>query len=111
MQSRCGGLLGSMRGNDRVSPAFRSRVAAMSANESLMTTLGPASRQMPKICIVMPAYNEATRIEQTLASISLYVAAGAPIGPVVLADDGSDDDTIEVAERAASILGLPIEVL
>ena len=76
-----------------------------------MPTRAPASRQMPQICIVMPAYNEATRIEQTLASISRYIAAGAPIGPVILADDGSDDDTIEVAERAASMDGLPLQVL
>ena len=76
-----------------------------------MPTRAPNSRQMPKISIVMPAYNEAARIEQTLASISRYTAAGAPIGPVVLADDGSEDDTIEVAVRAARGYGLPIEVL
>lgn len=68
-------------------------------------------RHMPTVCIVMPAYNEATRIEQTLASIALYIADGAPIGPVILADDGSDDDTINIAERAASSHELPMEVL
>jgi dolichyl-phosphate beta-glucosyltransferase len=70
-----------------------------------------AAHHMPSIAIVMPAYNEANRIEQTLASIARYRAAGAPIGPVIVADDGSDDDTVEVARRAAEREGLPVEIL
>jgi dolichyl-phosphate beta-glucosyltransferase len=69
------------------------------------------ARQMPTIAIVMPAYNEANRIEQTLTSIARYRAGGAPIGPVIVADDGSDDATVEVARRVAAREGLPVEIL
>jgi dolichyl-phosphate beta-glucosyltransferase len=63
------------------------------------------------IAIVMPAFNEADRIEQTIRSVATYVATGARIGPIVIADDGSVDGTAEVAMRAAAIVGLPIEVI
>jgi len=65
----------------------------------------------PRIGLVLPAYNEADRIEQTIDSIARYRAAGAAIGPVVIADDGSIDDTQVVARRAAAAAGLPIEIL
>jgi dolichyl-phosphate beta-glucosyltransferase len=76
-----------------------------------MSTSGSVPQQMPRIGIVMPAYNEAARIERTLTSIARYILDGAPIGPVIIADDGSDDETVTVAERTAQIHGLPIEVL
>lgn len=69
------------------------------------------ARQMPTIAIVMPAYNEANRIDRTLTSIARYRSSGAAIGPVIVADDGSDDDTIGVARRAAEREGLPVEIL
>jgi glycosyltransferase involved in cell wall biosynthesis len=67
--------------------------------------------KMPSIAIVMPAYNEAHRIEQTLGSIAAYRAGGAPIDRVIVSDDGSDDDTAAIAQRTAEALGLPLEVL
>jgi len=69
------------------------------------------ARQMPTIAIVMPAYNEAGRIERTLTSIARYRSGGAPIGPVIVADDGSEDETVEVARRIAAREGLPVEIL
>ncbi len=65
----------------------------------------------PTIAVIMPAYNEATRIERTIGSIARYRAGGAPIGPVIVADDGSDDATIDVATAAAARVGLPLEIL
>jgi dolichyl-phosphate beta-glucosyltransferase len=65
----------------------------------------------PRIALVLPAFNEAGRIEQTIGSIARYRAGGAAIGPVVIADDGSTDDTQLVARRAAAAAGLPIEIL
>ena len=65
----------------------------------------------PTIAVLMPAFNEADRIERTIGSIARYTAGGARIGPVIIADDGSIDDTVEVALRAAAKVGLTIEIL
>jgi len=66
----------------------------------------------PSITVIMPAFNEASRIEQTIATIARYRAShGETIRAVFVADDGSGDDTIEVARRAAEREGTPIEVL
>lgn len=66
---------------------------------------------MPSITVIMPAYNEASRIEGAIHSIARYRSDGARIGPVIVADDGSTDGTREVALRAAAREGLSIEVL
>jgi glycosyltransferase involved in cell wall biosynthesis len=59
----------------------------------------------------MPAYNEADRIEETLESVARYVADGGNVSRICLADDGSTDRTIEIAEREAIRLGVPLEIL
>jgi glycosyltransferase involved in cell wall biosynthesis len=65
----------------------------------------------PRVGVIMPAYNEADRIEQTLGSVATYWAGGAKVSRVYLADDGSNDRTIEIAQREANRLGLPLEIL
>jgi dolichyl-phosphate beta-glucosyltransferase len=59
----------------------------------------------------MPAYNEADRIEQTLETIAGYWADGAKVSRIYLADDGSTDSTIAIADHAARRLDLPLEIL
>ena len=66
----------------------------------------------PSIAVIMPAFNEAARIDQTIATIARYRAGqGDPIRAVYVADDGSTDDTVAVARRAAEREGTSIEVL
>ena len=65
----------------------------------------------PTIAVIMPAFNEAQRIERTIQSVARYKAGGAPIGAVIIADDGSVDGTAEVAARAATSEGLAVEIL
>jgi dolichyl-phosphate beta-glucosyltransferase len=66
----------------------------------------------PSIAVIMPAFNESSRIEQTIATVARYRAANADaIRAVFVADDGSSDDTIEVATRAAEREGTQIEIL
>jgi glycosyltransferase involved in cell wall biosynthesis len=69
----------------------------------------PAPR--PRIGVIMPAYNEADRVEQTLETIAGYWARGAKVSRIFLADDGSTDSTIEIADHAARALDLPLEIL
>lgn len=67
----------------------------------------------PYLSIVVPAYNESARLPSTLASIDAYLARQSFSSEIILADDGSDDDTREIASayRPAkanlSVLALP----
>lgn len=57
------------------------------------------------ISIVIPAYREAARIAKTLAAVSEYFTARALPFEIIVADDGSDDDTARAAGEAASEIG------
>jgi len=66
----------------------------------------------PSIAVIMPAFNEAARIDQTIATIARYRAGqGGNIVAVYVADDGSVDDTIDVARGAAQRERTSIEIL
>ncbi len=62
------------------------------------------------ISLVIPAYNEETRIIPFLASIGAYMSQyPEQISEVIVVDDGSSDDTIAVARTAGgNILGFRI---
>ncbi len=62
----------------------------------------------PALSIVIPAFNEATRISRTLAAVRERCTD--PVPQVVVVDDGSVDDTALVA-RAAASASFPVEVL
>lgn len=58
---------------------------------------------MPRIGVLIPAYNEADRIDRTIAAVS----AMPDIDELVVIDDGSTDETASVAESAgASVIRL-----
>lgn len=62
----------------------------------------------PPLSIVIPAYNEAARLPATLRALTERFAGTGT--EVVVVDDGSADDTADVA-RAASTEALPLTVL
>ena len=47
-----------------------------------------------KICVVMPAYNAASTLEQTVSELPMDV-----VDDVILVDDQSNDETVQVARR------------
>ena len=51
-----------------------------------------------RVCVLIPAFNEAERIGLTVASL----VARPEIGPIVVVDDGSADDTVRVARQAGA---------
>jgi glycosyltransferase involved in cell wall biosynthesis len=53
----------------------------------------------PQLSIVIPAYNEAARIELTLERVMSCVAAQAWDAEVLVVDDGSTDTTPQIVER------------
>ena len=53
----------------------------------------------PKLSIVIPAFNEAGRLEQPLRKIVEYLREKREASELLVVDDGSQDDTAEIAER------------
>lgn len=63
--------------------------------------LAPATPEVacPDVSIIIPAYNEAQRIPQTLVKILSFVKNADWTWEVLVADDGSRDGTAELVER------------
>jgi glycosyltransferase involved in cell wall biosynthesis len=60
------------------------------------------SRAEPELSIIIPAFNEESRLPETLARISTYIRASKRPTEVIVVDDGSTDRTAAVA---SSFLG------
>jgi dolichyl-phosphate beta-glucosyltransferase len=57
--------------------------------------------KVPRLSVVIPAYNEAARIGRTIEALREYVGRTEAECDVIVADDGSDDGTADVALQAA----------
>ncbi|HUG16525.1 MAG TPA: dolichyl-phosphate beta-glucosyltransferase [Thermomicrobiales bacterium] len=66
----------------------------------------------PRLSIVIPAYNESERLPTTLKAIDEYVTASGETTEIIVAEDGSEDNTLSVARafvsRDASYHVLPL---
>ncbi len=60
------------------------------------------ARSAPLLSIVVPAYNEALRLPATLAGWHEYLSTQSFTWEIVVADDGSTDDTAALAEAFAA---------
>ena len=62
------------------------------------------SERPPELSVIIPAYNEETRLGRTLTRIRDYFA-GRAMGPadleIIVVDDGSTDGTAQVAQDCA----------
>jgi dolichyl-phosphate beta-glucosyltransferase len=59
----------------------------------------PAGSPAPAVSVVIPAYNEAERIEPYLEAIQRYFTARGETYEVLVVDDGSRDDTAGLVHR------------
>src|SRR3712207_2424591 len=57
------------------------------------------------LSIIIPAYNEATRLGKTLRTVFAYLDEQSTESEVIVVDDGSTDDTPKVAEDSFSAAG------
>lgn len=64
---------------------------------------------LPRLSLVIPAYNESQRLPETLAKTSRAIADITSEAELIVVDDGSTDDTRRVAERFAG--PVPVRVL
>ncbi len=62
---------------------------------------GPVAESLnppvPTISVVVPAYNEARRIGPSIESILRFLKGHDRTAEVILVDDGSDDETRDIA--------------
>lgn len=57
-------------------------------------------RAEPSLSLVIPAYNEAARIEATARTAAAWLCEQPFASELIVVDDGSEDDTADLAERA-----------
>src|SRR5262245_43167722 len=61
----------------------------------------PDSSAAMHLTVIVPAYNEAVRIQQSLCTILSYLAKRPEPCEVIVVDDGSLDDTARVVRKLA----------
>ncbi|MDA1096996.1 MAG: glycosyltransferase, partial [Chloroflexi bacterium] len=57
--------------------------------------------RIPSLSVVLPAYNEALRLPESLERLNRYVDDHFPDAELIVADDGSSDATAEVVAEIA----------
>jgi dolichyl-phosphate beta-glucosyltransferase len=55
--------------------------------------------EQPVVSVVIPAYNETQRILPTIGAIAAYMSARGEPWELIVADDGSTDDTVAVLQQ------------
>ena len=65
------------------------------------TQLNPAESVQPLVSVVIPAYNEARRLPQTLARVNEYFQSQSYLTEILVVDDGSSDPTAQIVELFA----------
>jgi dolichyl-phosphate beta-glucosyltransferase len=63
---------------------------------------GPQGQRAPYLSLIIPAYNEGTRLGTTLRTVTDYLAAQPYDWELIVVDDGSDDDTLALATAFAA---------
>lgn len=57
----------------------------------------------PSLSIIVPAYNEAARLGLTLHTILDYLEAQPTDSELIVVDDGSADETVQIAEQSLAV--------
>ncbi|CAN5812870.1 glycosyltransferase family 2 protein [soil metagenome] len=60
------------------------------------------SHALPHLSIVIPAYNESERIARCLEDLIAWTSSREDSIEIIVVDDGSGDNTVEIADRFAS---------
>ncbi|MGH2615390.1 MAG: dolichyl-phosphate beta-glucosyltransferase [Thermomicrobiales bacterium] len=68
--------------------------------QTSVESVGSAGQVEPSLSLVIPAYNEAARIDATMREATAWLAAQPFPSELIVVDDGSEDATAVLAERA-----------
>lgn len=71
-----------------------------------MDAISTVPNNLIQLSVVIPAYNEASRIERTLAGATAYLGTRDETYEILVVDDGSADDTAGVVTRWAEANGV-----
>ena len=63
------------------------------------------------LSIVIPVFNEETKIAQDLQNTSIFLQQNNINAEIIIVDDGSNDSTFEIATQVANKLSTDIKVL
>jgi glycosyltransferase involved in cell wall biosynthesis len=66
--------------------------------------------QQCELSVVIPAYNESSRLPATLQLVADFLLTLPFSSEIIVADDGSQDETRAITERLAPQLGVPVRV-
>ncbi len=66
---------------------------------------------MLDLSIIVPAYNEAERLPATLEALRTFLGTRSWRPEIIVADDGSTDRTVAVAEAVAAVATFPLRVV
>ena len=69
-----------------------------------LDTSASAPPRTPTVSVVIPCLNESQSIERCVTEARAALAAGGYDGEVVVADNGSEDGSAELAERAGAVV-------
>jgi dolichyl-phosphate beta-glucosyltransferase len=64
--------------------------------------------ERPHLSVVVPAYNEARRLERPLRTVSSHLASQPYSAELIVVDDGSEDETFQLVQALAGELKVPV---
>src|SRR5512140_3158977 len=64
-----------------------------------------------ELSIIIPTYDEARKIRRDVTAAAEFLATGAGGGEIIVSDDGSQDDTPNIARAAPVPPGIALRVL
>lgn len=70
-----------------------------------------ATREAPDLTVLIPAYDEARRISDSLRAVGRYLAEQPYSSEILIVDDGSRDDTSSAARGVAEALSVPVRYI